>query len=610
MPANGHRAFVLQELFPETRDKRGLAEFYVASGSFSIIALRFNPTPAFTSSPVYTASGAPIIPATVTNPPVRDPRTQIITQVADGGAWSTTIVLTNTTTAHLTASLRFRTSTGSQDGATVAWNLGFLENVSTSSFTIPAASSIFLQTPGTAPDVSQGYAELIADPGVEGYAIFTSRVGQRAQDGTAPAVTPTSRVLVPFDNIGNLVTSFAIVNPGNSAGSVTVNLRAAGGDTTTGLALQLPAQGHRAAVLPSLFPQTAGKSGLAEFSLPSGTIAFIALRFSSSGAFASAPAYFENGSSIIAPSGGGGGGGGGESGNTSPTPAEIESWIARGSYTDGTLILTRSTIYATTDSIGPGGVTAVTTMTKEDSFDAQFLRISGADLAKSLRGELPPGFPNRSPAPGSCVVYQITPMDTPWPNLTLVGLDAGPQVTSNGPNGNQAAVRISEPPFGYTYHASNVPDTYLASGTYTLAGPGGADVGAFSGSLVIPPQFVVTNNPDDFKVINRSKGITVRWTGGDPASLVTIDGASLSTPPNGVAFVCMEYASAGQFTVPASVLTQLPASAVVGAGGINLVMRGSFGVTTGKSVRFTAPPGLDLLIATGQWIWSYTPQYQ
>lgn len=606
MPASGHRAFVLPDLFPETKGKRGLAEFYVTPGSFSVIALRFNPTSAFTSAPVYSQTGTPIIGAAVTSAPATAARTQVIPQVADGANWSTTIVLTNTTTANLTGTLTFRTSIANGGGATAPWNLAFLENASASSFSIPAGSTMFLQTPGTATDLSQGYAALTADAGVEGYAIFTSRAGGKAQDGTAPAVSASSRLLVPFDNASNLVTALAIVNPNASAEPVSVNLRTTDGSTSSGAAIDLPAQGHVAVVMPTLFPETAGKRGLAEFYVSSGTIAFIALRFSDSGAFASAPAYFESGSPIITT-----GSSGGSSGGTSPTSAEIDSWIARGYYNSGWLTLTRATAYATTDTIGAGGVTAVTAMTKADSFSAQFIRYGGSDLGNVLHGVLPAGYPTLNPTAGSCVVYTISSLTNPYPNLTTVGLDAGPQVTSSGPNGNQAALRQAQQGSGYTYTASNVPNTYLAAGQYSLAGPGGTDVGAFSGKLDIVPELAVTNNPDDFKVINRGSGVTVRWTGGESSTFVTITGSSAISLSNGAAFVCIQNTSAGQFTVPSSVLAQLPASSVIGAGGYSFVVRGTFSVTaSGKGARFTSPTGLDILTANNSWAWSYTPQYQ
>lgn len=61
LPAQGHTAFLLASQFPATSGQRGLAEFYCTNGTLAIIAIRANPTLAFTSAPVFSASGAPII---------------------------------------------------------------------------------------------------------------------------------------------------------------------------------------------------------------------------------------------------------------------------------------------------------------------------------------------------------------------------------------------------------------------------------------------------------------------------------------------------------------------------------------------------------------------
>ena len=61
IPPNGHMAFTLPQQFPGIAGQSGLAEFYSTSGSFSLLALRFNPTVAFTAAPVYFETGSPII---------------------------------------------------------------------------------------------------------------------------------------------------------------------------------------------------------------------------------------------------------------------------------------------------------------------------------------------------------------------------------------------------------------------------------------------------------------------------------------------------------------------------------------------------------------------
>ena len=61
IPAGGHVAFLFPQQFPATAGQSGLAEFYSPSGVFSIIALRANPTGAFTAAPVYPQAGSPIL---------------------------------------------------------------------------------------------------------------------------------------------------------------------------------------------------------------------------------------------------------------------------------------------------------------------------------------------------------------------------------------------------------------------------------------------------------------------------------------------------------------------------------------------------------------------
>ena len=102
----------------------------------------------------------------------------------------------------------------------------------------------------------------------------------------------------------------------------------------------------------------------------------------------------------------------------------------------------------------------------------------------------------------------------------------------------------------------------------------------------------------------------------EPSTVLTILGGvstntGQSTTPSGAAFVCLQNVSAGSFTVPASILSQLPASPSIGAGGFNFVVRGTFSVTaSGKGVRWDAPANLDILTGINSWSWIFTPQYQ
>src|ERR1041385_3289418 len=166
--------------------------------------------------------------------------TQIIPQVADGAGWATTIVLANKTSTTQTVALSFNMDT--TNGATTPWTMPFLEGVSQSSISLAAGSTLFLHTPGTSTTLAQGWGQVDAASGVSGYAIFTDRASGPAQDATAPAVSASSRILVPFDNSG-FISAIAMANPTNAAETVQVNIRTSDG-TFSGTLPTLPAKGQ------------------------------------------------------------------------------------------------------------------------------------------------------------------------------------------------------------------------------------------------------------------------------------------------------------------------------------------------------------------------------
>src|SRR5262252_478176 len=97
----------------------------------------------------------------------------IIPQVADGGGWQTTLVITNTSQAAATVSLSFHQEIAG--GATQAWTPTLLEANSTSNINLAGSSTLVLHTPGTAAATSQGWAELDGPSTVSAYSVFTYR---------------------------------------------------------------------------------------------------------------------------------------------------------------------------------------------------------------------------------------------------------------------------------------------------------------------------------------------------------------------------------------------------------------------------------------------------
>jgi hypothetical protein len=269
IPAGGHVAFSTQDRFPEIAGLRGVAEFTSSSAPFSAIALRFNSTGAFTTVPVF-----PGTPNSQSSTLV----TKIIPQIADGGSWSTTIVLVNTGLARGFVNLNFY-----QDPAGTLWSLAV--NSSSSLQLVPPGTATFVETLGTAATLTTGYAKITADPGVEAFAIFKSRVpGRQDQEGTAPASLATQEILAPFDNTSGNVTGLAIVNSGSDQTVLAKFLNTAGGITVAGGA-------HSTFVMTDQFPVSSGFQGVVDFSTSNSPLSIIALRFNSTGAFASLPAF-------------------------------------------------------------------------------------------------------------------------------------------------------------------------------------------------------------------------------------------------------------------------------------------------------------------------------
>ena len=233
-------------------------------------------------------------------------QTLAIPQIVDGGGWQSTIVLTNGSANAASATLIFHSET--TGGNTQPWNPPLLEVSSTTGIVMPPGSSLYLHTNGTAAALTVGWAELNADAGVMAYVVFTNRVaGHQDDEGTAPAVAASNRILVPYDDASGFVTAIAVVNPTASAQTISVGFRTVDGLVLVSALPPVPAMGHTAFVLSQTFTAIAGHRGLAEFYSATGNISMIGLRFNPTQSFTAAPVFFQTGPPLITapPSGGG-----------------------------------------------------------------------------------------------------------------------------------------------------------------------------------------------------------------------------------------------------------------------------------------------------------------
>ena len=163
------------------------------------------------------------------------------------------------------------------------------------------------------------------------------------------------------------------------------------------------------------------------------------------------------------------------------------------------------------------------------------------------------------PPPGSCQIFNTLNGGPDPPIATLVGLDAGPQITLNGPNGSKN-VSGSQGEYRTELSASG---NYLSVGAYTVSVPGGADVPAFNATIAIPDMPVMTSPPPDATTpfsVTRANGLTVTWSGGSPDGYIQLDGCSATdnTFSYGASFTCLVPAGSGTFTIPPRVMFTMP----------------------------------------------------
>lgn len=170
---------------------------------------------------------------------------------------------------------------------------------------------------------------------------------------------------------------------------------------------------------------------------------------------------------------------------------------------------------------------------------------------------------------GTCLAYsqQVTGDGgdaVPPDPIDRWGLEAGPVLNITGPEGVAHIERdypgmYDSTQIGGGFLGEILPE-YLVPGHYTIDnGTGGMDIGGFSAGIDIQSTLIWTNQ-DSVSNISRSQDLTLHWTGGDAdREFVVIVGLSSDTASQiSGSFVCAERVSAGQFTVPKSMLAHLP----------------------------------------------------
>jgi len=249
----------------------------------------------------------------------------------------------------------------------------------------------------------------------------------------------------------------------------------------------------------------------------------------------------------------------------------VQRLEGQGGVRQGTIFLTKTTstitFPTTTTTVAEFAGGSFTSMDEETYLRLQSSVSIGSCVVTNFSGQTPPAAPAATP------------------------LDAGSPIRVNGPNGEKQVPRSSQSPGLYSLDLG----TYMGAGSYTITGPGGADVGPFEVSFNIVSPFVWSNS--DITTVNRGQNLVITWAGGPtgPNALVVIAGYSAVINSDnssfGAYYVCLAPADAGQFTVPSTVLLALPASGVISGPGFSIAL-GNIAVGGYFYTSFTAP-GLD-----------------
>jgi uncharacterized protein (TIGR03437 family) len=187
---------------------------------------------------------------------------------------------------------------------------------------------------------------------------------------------------------------------------------------------------------------------------------------------------------------------------------------------------------------------------------------------------------------GGCVINQS--VTSTLITRAFTGLDAG-ILTVTGPSGTPLTLSAQSTVVGQSF--AQLPSGYIPTtgGTFTFKGTGGANVGSFTASVAFPNPVLNWTNQSAAATVTRSSGLTIAWTGGTSGTYVSIIGSSSSPSTSAYGgFTCLAPVSAGQFTVPAYILSAMPA----GSGSVTVDNNTNYQTFTASGLNYGAAYGI------------------
>jgi hypothetical protein len=199
----------------------------------------------------------------------------VLSQVADGGGWATSVTLVNLDQTPSFYVLAFY----GDNGQPLTLNTSAGQS-NTFSGTLGPRASLIIDTAGSAATVTQGWASLLTNATIGGSAIFRySPPTGPASEASLPLDTgANSQFALPFDHLG-AATGVALVNPSQKTPlSISVVFLDQNGVTFLTDTIQMQPLTHIAFTLTERYPQTANTRGIVVLQA-TGTANVLGLRF-------------------------------------------------------------------------------------------------------------------------------------------------------------------------------------------------------------------------------------------------------------------------------------------------------------------------------------------
>ena len=221
-------------------------------------------------------------------------RSGVLSQIAAGGGWNTTIYLSNTSAQPVPLTLTLR----GDDGNPINVPLSITSETGSSPSAGPAVTATIgpkatfvVQTTSATESTATGWAEVQSKIPLSGYAVFRSTQSGQPSEGTATLETNfVAGLSLLYDNTNGFSTGVALANLATETATVSSTFWDQGGNQVGSQTITIPANGHISFALEKSMPVSAGRRGIVRFqSQAGGSLAGLGLRFSPTGTFTSVP---------------------------------------------------------------------------------------------------------------------------------------------------------------------------------------------------------------------------------------------------------------------------------------------------------------------------------